>query len=51
MIQRILNSKSFLALLLTMETGMLLYFKLPWPMTTAFIPQTWSEYFPCLIAL
>lgn len=51
MIQRILNSKNFLALLLTMVTGMLLYFKLPWPMTTAFIPQTWNEYFPRLIAL
>ncbi len=51
MIQRVLNSKNFLALLLALVTGTLLYFKLPWPMTTALAPTTWNEYFLRLIAL
>ena len=51
MIQRVLNSKNFLAVLLALGTGTLLYFKMPWPMTTAMTPQTWNEYFLRLIAL
>jgi hypothetical protein len=51
MIHRVLNSKNFIAMLLAMATGTLLYFKLPWPMTAATIPQTWNEYFLRLIAL
>jgi hypothetical protein len=51
MIQRFLNSKNFLAVLLAMMTGTLLYFKMPWPMTTSRVPQTWNEYFLRLIAL
>lgn len=51
MIQRILNSKNFLAVLLAMLTGTLLYFKLPWPMTNGVAPLTWNEYFLRLIAL
>ena len=51
MIQRVLNSKNFLAVLLAMLTGTLLYFKLPWPMTATTIPPTWDEYFLRLIAL
>ena len=51
MIQRVLNSKNFLAVLLAMVTGTLLYFKLPWPMTAALVPPTWNEYFLRLIAL
>ena len=51
MIQRILYSKNFLAVLLAMTTGTLLYFKMPWPMTTAHTPETWNEYFLRIIAL
>ncbi|MGH9824831.1 MAG: hypothetical protein ACREDR_16500, partial [Blastocatellia bacterium] len=51
MIQRVLNSKNFLAVLLALVTGTLLYFKMPWPMSTATVPQTWNEYFLRLIAL
>jgi hypothetical protein len=51
MIQWVLNSKNFLAMLLAMATGTLLYFKMPWPMTPSFVPQTWNEYFLRLIAL
>lgn len=51
MIQRVLNSKNFLALLLAMATGTLLYFKMPWPMTASLTPQTWNQYFLRLIAL
>src|ERR1700722_18791016 len=51
MIQRILNSKNFLAVLLAMTTGTLLYFKMPWPMTMAHGPQTWNEYFLRIIAM
>jgi hypothetical protein len=51
MIQRVLNSKNFLAMLLAMATGTLLYFKMPWPMTAAMTPLTWNEYFLRLIAL
>ena len=51
MIQRVLNSKNFLAVLLAMVTGTLLYFKMPWPMTASLAPQTWNEYFLRLIAL
>jgi hypothetical protein len=49
--QRVLNSKNFLAMLLAMVTGTVLYFKLPWPMTTALAPVTWNEYFLRWIAL
>src|SRR3984893_5205975 len=51
MIQRVLNSKNFLAVLLAMTTGTLLYFKMPWPLTTSLLPQTWNEYFLRLIAV
>ncbi len=50
MIQRILNSKNFLAVLLALVTGTSLYFKMPWPMTTALAPVTWNEYFLRVIA-
>src|SRR6202163_2454181 len=51
MIQRVLNSKDFLAVLLALVTGTVLYFQMPWPMTTAIVPRTWNEYFLRLIAL
>src|SRR5258707_15493031 len=51
MIQRFLNSKNFLAVLLALVTGTLLYFKMPWPMTASLAPQTWNDYFLRLIAL
>jgi hypothetical protein len=51
MIHRVLNSKNFLAVVLAMLTGTLLYIRMPWPMTCAFVPQTWNEYFLRLIAL
>jgi TraM recognition site of TraD and TraG len=51
MIHRVLNSKNFLAVLLALVTGTVLYLKLPWPMTGAMVPQTWNEYFLRLIAL
>src|SRR5260370_23198561 len=51
MIQRVLNSKNFLAVLLALVTGTALYFKMPWPMTCSLFPQTWNEYFLRLIAL
>src|SRR5438445_13115089 len=51
MIQRVINSKNFLAVLLALVTGTALYFKMPWPMTASLAPQTWSEYFLRLIAL
>jgi hypothetical protein len=50
-IQRVLNSKNFLAILLAMTTGTLLYFKLPWPVTTSRVPHTWNEYFLRMIAI
>src|SRR5712691_2452396 len=50
MIQRVLNSKNFLAVLLALVTGAVLYFKMPWPMTASLVPQTWNEYFLRLIA-
>jgi hypothetical protein len=51
MIQRVLNSKNFLAVLLALVTGTILYFKVPWPMTGALVPATWSEYFLRMIAI
>src|SRR5260370_24635823 len=51
MIQRVLNSKNFLAVLLALVTGTMLHFKMPWPMTTVAVPDTWNEYFLRLIAL
>ena len=51
MIQRVLNSKNFLAVLLTLVTGTVLYFRMPWPVTPVLVPQTWNEYFLRLIAL
>jgi hypothetical protein len=51
MIQRILNSKNFLAVLLALVTGAMLYLKTSWPVTTAAVPQTWNEYFLRLVAL
>src|SRR5258708_5065000 len=50
MIQRILNSKNFLAVLLALVTGTVLHFKMPWPMTASLVPTTWNEYFLRLIA-
>jgi TraM recognition site of TraD and TraG len=50
MIHRVLHSKNFIAMLLAMLTGALLYFKMPWPMTMAQAPQTWNEYFLRLVA-
>ncbi len=51
MIQRVLNSKNFLAMLLAIVTGAVLYLKMPWPMTASLASQTWNEYFLRLIAL
>jgi len=51
MIQRVLNSKNFLAVLLALVTGTALYFKMPWPITASIVPQTWYEYYLRLIAL
>jgi hypothetical protein len=51
MIQRVLNSKNFLAALLALMTGTVLYFRVPWPMTASPAPETWNEYFLRLIAL
>jgi hypothetical protein len=51
MIQRVLNSKNFLAVLLALVTGTLLFLKMRWPMTSATVPQTWNEYFLRLVAL
>ncbi len=51
MIHRVLNSKNFLAVVLAMLTGTLLYIRMPWPMTAAIVPQSWSEYFLRLVAL
>jgi len=51
MIQRILNSKNFLAIVLALVTGTLLYLKLPWPTTVSSASGTWNEYFLRLIAL
>src|SRR5712691_3598697 len=50
MIQRVLNSKNFLAVLLALVTGTVLHFKMPWPMTASLVPTTWNEYFLRLIA-
>jgi TraM recognition site of TraD and TraG len=50
-IQRVLNSKNFLAVLLAMATGTLLCFKMPWPLAASHVPQTWNDYFLRLIAL
>ena len=51
MIQRVLNSKNFLAVLLALATGTLQYIRMLWPITTALAPQTWNEYFLQMIAL
>jgi len=51
MILRVLNSKNFIAVLFAMVTGTMLYFKMPWPMTSATAPSAWNEYFLRLIAL
>ena len=51
MIQPVLNSKNFLAVLLALVTGTSLYFKLPWPTTAALVPHNYNEYFLRLIAL
>jgi hypothetical protein len=51
MMQRILNSRDFLALLLAMLSGTLFYFKMPWPVTGALVSPTWSDYFLRLVAL
>jgi hypothetical protein len=51
MIHRVLNSKNFLAVVLALVTGTLLYIRMPWPTTDALIPQTWNEYFLRLVAL
>jgi hypothetical protein len=51
MIHRVLNSKNFLAVVLAMLTGTLLYIRMPWPMTASLVPQSWNEYFLRLVAL
>jgi len=51
MIQRILSSKNFLAVLLAMVAGTLLYLKLPWPLAIGSTSQSWNEYFLRLVAL
>ena len=51
MIQRILNSKNFLAVLLALVTGTALDFEMPWPVTVALVPRDWNAYFLRLIAL
>jgi TraM recognition site of TraD and TraG len=51
LIQRALISKNFVALIMALVTGTLLYFKMPWPMTGATVPQAWNEYFLRLVAL
>jgi type IV secretory system conjugative DNA transfer VirD4/TraG family protein len=51
MIQRVINSKNFLAVLFALVTGTALHFRMPWPMTSALAPQSWNEYFLRLIAL
>ena len=51
MIHRALNSKNFLAVVLAMLTGTLLYMRMPWPMTTALVPPSWNEYFLRIVAL
>src|SRR3974390_761962 len=49
MIHRILQSKNFLAILLALLTGTLLYFRLPWPTATT-ISSSWNAYFLRVIA-
>jgi hypothetical protein len=51
MIHRVLNSKNFLAMVLAILTGTVLYIRMPWSMTTALVPQSWIEYFLRLIAI
>src|SRR5256884_4187080 len=51
MIQRVLNSKNFLAVLLALVTGTALYLRMPWPVTASLAPHSWNEYFLRLIAL
>ena len=51
MIQRLLNSKNFMAVVLALLTGTALYAMLPWPMTTATVAQSWNKYFLRLVAL
>src|SRR3984893_16754017 len=51
MIQRVLNSKNFLAVLLALVTGTALYFKMSSPMTNPLSLVTWNEYFLRVIAL
>jgi hypothetical protein len=51
MIQRVLSSRNFLAVLLAMATGTLLYVKMPWPVTGSLVSSAWNEYFLRLIAL
>ena len=51
MIQRVLNSRNFVALVLALATGTLLYLKMPWPMTDSRHPSTWNEYYLRLIAV
>jgi hypothetical protein len=50
MIQRVLNSKNFLAVVLALVTGTVLYIKMPWPMTSV-VSSGWNEYFLRLVAL
>jgi len=51
MIQRVLNSKDFLTALLTLGTGTLLYFKMPWPATAGLVANTWNGFFLRLLAI
>jgi hypothetical protein len=51
MIQRVLNSKDFLAVVLALVTGTVLYIKMPWPMASTVVSSSWNEYFLRLVAL
>src|SRR5258708_38806073 len=51
MIQRVLNSKNFLAVVLALVTGTVLYIKMPWPIAGTLVSSSWNEYFLRLVAL
>ncbi len=51
MIQRVLNSKHSLAIVLAISTGTFLYLKMPCPTTDSLQLLTWNEYFSRLIGL
>jgi len=51
MIQRLLNSKNFMAVVLALLTGAALYAELPWPIPAAKVAHSWNKYFLRLVAL